>query len=170
LLVAVEQVAEGPRQASLGASFGTTRDSEAFIAVHAVRFDDHGDVDESSFDAADLTALRQIRAICGDFSGAEEGELQGRPSFSVGRRRFAIFNGVGSPVRPRWDGCGRSLHFLADELELQALRADARLSVSPHHGDRRWMFLRLEPERVDWSEVAELLDAAYRQVAPRSAP
>ena len=29
------------------------------------------------------------------------------------------------------------------------------------------MFLRVEGE-VDWAEIAELLDSAYRQVTPRS--
>jgi predicted DNA-binding protein (MmcQ/YjbR family) len=84
----------------------------------------------------------------------------------VGRRRFALFNGEGSPPRPRWRDAGRSLHFLADPLEIDALRQDARFRPSPHHGDRGWMSLVLAGE-VDWTEVAELLDAAYRQAAPR---
>ena len=119
-------------------------------------------------DAEDLAALTRIRGLCGSWQGVDEAELQGRPLFRVGRRRFAIFNGLASPPHRRWEGCGRSLHFLADPLELEALRQDARLSPSPHHGDRRWMFLSIDPPGTDWSEVAELLDAAYRQVAGRA--
>lgn len=63
--------------------------------------------------------------------------------FRVGRRRFAIVNGRGSPPRPRWASSGPSLHFLADPDELDA---------------------------VDWGEIAELLESAYRQVAPRLRP
>ena len=125
-----------------------------------------GAMTKASLDDADLDALRRIREICAAFIGADEGELQGRPLFRVGRRRFAIFNGAGSPPRPRWAGCGRSLHLLADEAEIDALLGDSRFAASPHHGDRRWIFLRLDGVSVDWAEVSELLDAAYQQVAP----
>ncbi len=108
-----------------------------------------------------------MREICRQFAGADEGELQNRPLFRVGRRRFAIFNGDGSPPRPRWNDSGRSLHFLADRLEFDALRQDDRFTPSPHHGNRGWLALRLDND-MDWREVAELLESAYRQVAPRS--
>jgi predicted DNA-binding protein (MmcQ/YjbR family) len=101
--------------------------------------------------------------------GADEGELQDRPLFRVGRRRFAIFNGETSPARPRWSQSGRSLHFAAEPLELEALRQDGRFTVSPHHGDRGWLALRLDnPNDADWAEIAELLESAYRYVAPRA--
>jgi predicted DNA-binding protein (MmcQ/YjbR family) len=116
----------------------------------------------------DAVVLSRVRRICLGFAGAEEGELQDRPLFHVRRRRFAIFNGSGSPPRARWAHSGRSLHFLADPLELDALRADRRFAPSPHHGDRGWMAVRLDRGDVDWTEVAELLDAAYRQVVPRT--
>jgi hypothetical protein len=117
----------------------------------------------------DDTALHRVREICMGFPGADEGELQGRPLFRVGRRRFAIFNGNMSPPRPRWNSSGRSLHFVADEFELQALRQDDRFTASPHHGDRGWLAMRLDlPHEADWSEIAELLESAYRHVMPRS--
>jgi hypothetical protein len=116
----------------------------------------------------DDVILHRIRVICSGFAGADEGELQGRPLFHVGRRRFAIFNGDASPPRPRWNGSGRSLHFVADALEFDALRQDGRFTKSPHHGDRGWLALRLDdPTEADWPEIAELLESAYRQVIPR---
>jgi predicted DNA-binding protein (MmcQ/YjbR family) len=119
----------------------------------------------------DEVALHRIRGICSQFPGADEGELQQRPLFRVGRRRFAIFNGRTSPPRPRWNASGRSLHFLADPLELDALRQDGRFSASPHHGDRGWLAISLDdPSAVDWDEIAELLGSGYRQVAPRFVP
>jgi predicted DNA-binding protein (MmcQ/YjbR family) len=117
----------------------------------------------------DDLALRRVRAICRGFAGADEGELQNRPLFRVGRRRFAIFNGHTSPRRPRWNASGRSLHFVADPLELDALRQDDRFTASPHHGDRGWLAIRLDhPDAVDWDEIAELLESAYRRVVPRA--
>jgi len=60
----------------------------------------------------------------------------------------------------------------AEEAELQAeveaLRQDRRFAASPHHGNRGWMALRLDTRAVDWDEVAELLESAYRQVLPRT--
>lgn len=122
-------------------------------------------------DEADAEALARIRGICDGLDGADEGQLQGRPLFRVGRMRFAIFNGATSPSRPRWSAFGRSLHFLTDPLERDALEQDGRFVASPHHGDRGWMALQLDDlGEVDWNEVNELLDAAFRQVAPRRAP
>jgi predicted DNA-binding protein (MmcQ/YjbR family) len=118
-------------------------------------------------DERDGIALERVRQVCLGFVGAEEAELQNRPLFRVGRRRFAIFNGAGSPPRPRWNSSGRSLHFLTDPLEVEALGQDRRFTPSPHHGDRGWMALRLDTRDVDWVEIAELLESAYRQVAQR---
>jgi predicted DNA-binding protein (MmcQ/YjbR family) len=118
---------------------------------------------------ADRVALERIRRICRGFARVEEVQLQNRPLFRVGKRRFAIFNGAGSPPRPRWSSSGRSLHFLTDPLETDALRQDQRFAPSPHHGDRGWMALRLDRHDVDWDEVSELLESAHRQVLPRRA-
>ena len=63
------------------------------------------------------------------------------------------------------NACGRSLHFLADPLEWDALQQDDRFVPSSHHAHRRWMALRLEGDKIDWDEIAELLEVAYRQVA-----
>ena len=116
----------------------------------------------------DDIVLDRVRVICSGFAGVDEGELQGRPLFRVGRRRFAIFNGQTSPPRPRWNSSGRSLHFATDSLELEALQQDSRFTTSPHHGDRGWLAMRLDlPEEADWAEIAELLESAYRHVVPR---
>ena len=124
---------------------------------------------ERSDSELDEAALDRIRVICGQFSGADEGELQDRPLFRVGRRRFAIFNGCGSPRRRRWSSSGRSLHFLADPEEIAALREDGRFLPSPHHGDRGWLAISLEDHgAVDWDEIAELLESGYLQVSDRA--
>jgi predicted DNA-binding protein (MmcQ/YjbR family) len=124
---------------------------------------------ERSDSELDAAALDRIRLICHQFRGAEEGELQDRPLFRVGRRRFAIFNGCASPARRRWNSSGRSLHFLADPEEIAALRGDGRFTPSPHHGDRGWLAMSLEDQgAVDWDEIAELLQSGYLQVADRA--
>jgi predicted DNA-binding protein (MmcQ/YjbR family) len=114
--------------------------------------------------ATDEDLLEQVHHICLAFDGADEGELQARPLFRVGRRRFAIFNGLDSPKRPRWEASGRSLHFLSDPSESHALGQDPRFEPSPHHGDRGWFACRLD-DTVDWSELTELLESAHRHAA-----
>jgi predicted DNA-binding protein (MmcQ/YjbR family) len=120
-------------------------------------------------DPPDIDALERVRRICLAFEGADEGELQGRPLFRVGRRRFAIFNGLGSPPRPRWESSGRSLHFLGDPTERDSLTQDPRFAASPHHGNRGWFAIGLAGD-VNWEELAELLHAAHARVAPRRVP
>ena len=110
-------------------------------------------------------ALDRIRAVCLGLPGVEEAVLQDRPLFRVGRRRFAIFNGEASPPRQRWDSSGRSLHFLCDPLDRDALGQDDRFTASPHHGTRGWLAIRLDGA-TDWVEIEELLRAAHHQVAP----
>ena len=111
-----------------------------------------------------------MRAICGAFAEADEGTLQDRPLFHVRRRRFAIFNGESSPARKRWRDAGRSLHFLSDPLERDALLQDPRFRPSPHHGDRGWLMIRVDADTADWQELRELLAAAYEQVVSRRRP
>ena len=137
-------------------------------ALSKPEYDKLGDMQRERANEEDHVALERVRRICFGFARAEESELQGRPLFRVGKRRFAIFNGAVSPARPRWNASGRSLHFLTDPLEVEALRQDRRFSASPHHGNRGWMALRLDALDVDWHEVAELLESAYRQVLPHS--
>jgi predicted DNA-binding protein (MmcQ/YjbR family) len=115
----------------------------------------------------DARVLARIRAVCLRLPDADEATLQDRPLFHVHRKRFALFNGLTSPPRPRWAGSGRSVHFATDPHEREALGQDARFSVSPHHGHRGWMALDLTVAPADWEEVAELLETSYRQVAPR---
>jgi hypothetical protein len=74
----------------------------------------------------DERALARLRAICLAFPEAEEVALQDRQLFRVRSRRFALFNGASSPPRPRWKSCGRSLHFVTDPQEREALRHHLR--------------------------------------------
>lgn len=115
----------------------------------------------------DQRVLDRIREICEMFGGCEESILQGRPMFHVRRRRFAIFNGVTSPSRSRWASSGRSVHFLSDPSDREALLHDPRFTPSPHHGDRGWLAVRVDVDAVDWQELAELLEAAHQQVLSR---
>ena len=121
---------------------------------------------------SDDATLVRIRRCCLAFPSAAEATLQDRPLFHVGRKRFALYNAPDAPARRRWDGAGWSLHVLTDPEERDALGADPRFRPSAHHGDRGWLALDLSAadtwDEDAWAEVAELLEAAYRQAAPRA--
>jgi predicted DNA-binding protein (MmcQ/YjbR family) len=104
--------------------------------------------------------LERIRRICLGLPEVEEIEMWGGPLFRVRRRRFALFNGVGFP--------NRSLHVVTDPAERAALLQDDRFEMSTHHPRQGWMAMNLDAARVDWSEVTELLETAYRLVTPKS--
>ena len=57
-----------------------------------------------------------------------------------------------------------SMVFKPDPDDEPALRQDARIFSPPYFGASGWLALELETVE-DWAEVAELVDASYRQVA-----
>ncbi len=127
-----------------------------------------GPADMTTPPPSDAALLARIRSICVGWPEVEEAQLQDRPLFRVRRRRFAIFNGAAAPTRPRWSSFGASLHFLTEQSDRAGLLQDPRFERSPHHGDRGWIALRLDTAPIDWAELAELLEAGYRQAAGRA--
>jgi predicted DNA-binding protein (MmcQ/YjbR family) len=54
-----------------------------------------------------------------------------------------------------------------DESERAALQQDKRFFYPMYLGPYGWLGLDLTAAKVDWDEVAELVDASYRIVAPK---
>jgi hypothetical protein len=110
--------------------------------------------------------LRELRALCLAFPGAEERVSHGRPTFRAGKI-FAVFGGS-EKLRP---GDHRqvpsALIFKAEEAEMPALDEDGRFFVPAYYGPYGWRAIDLADAATDWPEVAELVDASYRMVAPR---
>lgn len=108
--------------------------------------------------------LRELRALCLAFPGAEEHVSHGRPTFRAGRI-FAVFGGSEKGYRQ----VPSALIFKAEEAEVPALDEDGRFFVPAYYGPFGWRALDLADPHTDWVEVAELVDASYRIVAPRRA-
>ena len=91
------------------------------------------------------------------------------------RRRSRSRRGGGPPGGPARARCSRSsravrrnprsLVFLPDPAERQALSEDGRFYVPRYHGPYGWLGLVLDDDDADWDEVAELVRDSYRQVA-----
>src|SRR5215510_6204614 len=106
--------------------------------------------------ADDDPYLADLREVFLALPEAVEVEAWGRPTFRAGKKLFAVF---GAHDRP----C--SVLFKPDPEERPALLDDDRFFVPPYFGPSGWLALDLRAAPVDWDEVAELMDAAYRQVA-----
>lgn len=110
--------------------------------------------------------LHRVRELAFAFPGAAEKISHGTPSFYTKR----IFAQYGAAVKGDHDSdrLRRALVFLPDPEERQALLADARVHVPGYVGAYGWLALDLTGGEPDWAEVRELIDASYRNTAPRT--
>ena len=100
--------------------------------------------------------LKDLRKVCLALPEAVEIEAWGRPTFRAGAKGkiFAFFIGGSQPF---------GVIFTPDPAEAPALRADDRFFVAKYHP--KHLALDFTKAKVDWDEVAELMEASYRQVA-----
>ena len=102
--------------------------------------------------------LTELREVCLGFPEASEVEAGGRPTFRAGKKFFAVFSGD--------DDHPYGVIFKPEPDEYPALVQDARIYVPPYFGPGGWLALDFTVrETVDWTEVAELMEGSYRQVA-----
>jgi predicted DNA-binding protein (MmcQ/YjbR family) len=100
--------------------------------------------------------LAELRKICLALPEATEKESWGRPTFRAGKI-FAMF--AGDEEHPD------TVIFKPDDDERVALVQDSRFYSPPYWGSSGWLSLDFSAAPVDWSEVAELVETSYRQIA-----
>lgn len=110
----------------------------------------------SSSDIAD-----HVREICSRFPGVTERPSHGSPAFFATRQFVMLWpDGHHDHEFPHlW--CAAPFG-AQDEL---VAASPARCFRPPYVGGRGWVGVRLDGE-VDWDEVAQLCEDAYRAVAP----
>ncbi|TDE10992.1 MmcQ/YjbR family DNA-binding protein [Jiangella asiatica] len=101
--------------------------------------------------------LAELRAACLGFPEAVEVEAWGRPTFRAGKKIFAVFEG--DAAHPF------AVIFKPEPDDRPALLQDPRFYSPAYWGPSGWLALDFTVADVDWTEVGELLDASYRQVA-----
>jgi hypothetical protein len=103
---------------------------------------------------------RRVREICLAFPEVTEKLTHGAPGFFV-RKQFAMLWAAG-----HHDDRFPHLWCAAPPGEQEALVASSdRYFRPPYVGHRGWVGVRLDGD-VDWDEIAELLEDAYRAIAP----
>ena len=107
---------------------------------------------EQMFDTDD-PILQKLREVCLVLPDSEEFVSHGRPTFRAGKV-FAVYGTYGAPS---------GVILCIDPEDRSALEADERFFVPKYYPDR----LALDLNRADWLEVAELVEASYRQIATK---
>jgi len=102
----------------------------------------------------------RVRAICLGFPGVTEKLSHGAPSFFAGRQFCAVW------VDGHHDQEFPHLWCAAPPGGQEELVAQGdRYFRPPYVGGRGWVGVRLEG-KLDWKELEEVLEDAYRTVAP----
>lgn len=109
-------------------------------------------------------ALVKLREIALALPGADAKVSHGRPAFFT-KKIFAMFGAVvkGEHHSGEYD---QALVFLPDPEEAEALTQDDRFFVPAYWGPYGWLGLDLSG-KVDWDEVAELVETSYRETATK---
>jgi hypothetical protein len=112
--------------------------------------------------AARAATLARIRELCLALPETSERLSHGAPTFFVrGRRAFLM-------VLTNHHGDGRFAVWCAAPEGMQRTLVDAepeRFFVPPYVGHRGWLGFRLD-RRLDWDELAGIVEDAYAEVAP----
>ena len=108
--------------------------------------------------------LLKIRRICLNFPETEERLNHGMPAFAVKNRSAFVFVQE-SKKRKRASIWFKALREVQEELIEQD---PDRFFAPPYLGPAGWVGLRLDID-LDWSEVAQAMEEAWRLVAPKRA-
>jgi hypothetical protein len=109
-------------------------------------------------------ALSRLRKLCLALPEVHEVEAWGEPTFRVRNKLFAMFADANNH-----HGDGRMAVWCKAAPDNQALMiraAPERFFVPPYVGPSGWVGVWLD-RKVDWRELAELLEDAYGMVAPK---
>ena len=102
----------------------------------------------------------RVRAVCARFPEVTEKLSHGAPSFFVGKQFACVW------VDGHHDNGFPHLWCAAPVgVQEELIASGERFFRPPYVGHRGWVGMRLDGD-VDWTEVAEVLQDAYRTVAP----
>lgn len=108
--------------------------------------------------------MKRLRSICLSFPETAERVSFGDPNWTVNGKGFAAQKG-------NYDGGRPSLWFKPAPGEREDLLASAsdRFFIPPYVGGKGWLAMYLDAPTLDWSEVEELVEDSYRNMAPKRA-
>lgn len=116
----------------------------------------------------------RVRSLALALPGADMKVSHGRPAFFT-TKIFAYY-GCSTRDDGEWTQHPTTLVIQPDPEDRLALDDDPRVIVPAYLGPSGWRAVELDPSGsragsdrdTDWDEVVELLDASYRQTAPKT--
>ena len=112
----------------------------------------------------DDPVLGAVRDLALGFPGADMKVSHGRPALFT-TKIFAYY-GCATRENDEWIQHPSALVITPDPEDRLAIDDDARFFAPAYLGPSGWRAVDVGGDGTDWSEVAELLDASYRQTAP----
>ena len=110
------------------------------------------------------TPLDKLREICTEFVEFHEVKAWGEPTFRVKNKLFAMYADAGNHHTE-----GRASVWIKASpanQELMIRSAPEKFFKPPYVGPSGWVGVYID-KKVDWDEVASLLEDGYRMVAPK---
>ncbi|HXK34487.1 MAG TPA: MmcQ/YjbR family DNA-binding protein [Dehalococcoidia bacterium] len=108
--------------------------------------------------------LPRLRRICMSFPEVEERLSHGEPTWSVrGKKTFVTYSN-----HHHDDRVGFWCAAPDGAQDVLVGSAPGRYFVPPYVGHRGWLGVYLDVPRVDWDEIAAIVEDAYRAVAPKT--
>lgn len=107
--------------------------------------------------------LERVRALALALPGASEKMSHGRPAFFT-TKVFTYFSGS-QKISDSWVQHPHSIMVKLDPDESRALLTEERCWVPAYLGVSGWVGVDIA-ENSDWGEIAELMEASFRETAP----
>jgi predicted DNA-binding protein (MmcQ/YjbR family) len=116
----------------------------------------------------DDLGLAQVRKVALGFPEAFEKVSWGRPVFCA-PKMFVMYGGSAkTDVKGEYTAYPYSILVKVDESDRRALEQDQRFFFPAYMGPFGWLGLDFTAtKKVDWEEVAELIDASFRMIASK---
>ena len=108
--------------------------------------------------------LKRLRELCLSYPETDERDDHGDPKWTVNGKGFATQKG-------NYDGGRPSVWFkpTAADHRVLSVTHPKRFFVPPYTGSKGWLAIWVDGPAPDWSEIGELIEDSYRQMAPKRA-
>lgn len=111
---------------------------------------------------SDPEKTERLRRLCLSLPGVSERLSHGEPAWFAGAKLFAT-----TADHHHDDRLGLWCAAPMGAQEMLVSAAPDRFFRPPYVGHRGWLGVYLDADEVDWEELAQILEDAFREVAPK---
>lgn len=107
---------------------------------------------------AHVSILDRVRALCMALPEATETRTLGNPTFQITGKTFCVVESY------RGEFC---ISVKVGKPNQNSFLRDERFFRTPYVGRYGWVSLRVDAAPLNWSELQDLIESSYRQIAPK---